>query len=461
MLSLKFKIVKKTIFVFIFFLFSSSFGFSGNFSSVNKIPVNENVEDQKKLNAEIIVIGDEILIGQIIDTNSSWIAGQFNMHGIEIHQITAVHDDPDQIMEAFKRAEGKVDLVVTTGGLGPTIDDITKPVLCRYFNTRLVLHEPTLQYIQKLVEKRGMTMNSFNHDQALVPEICKVLPNQLGTAPGIWIERNNTIFVSLPGVPHEMKNIMINGVLPYLEKYDKINSIYHKTVLTQGLPESSLSEKLKDWEATLPKNIKLAYLPDSYSVRMRLSAMGSDKKVLEDQVELEIEKLKRYIPDNIYGYNNETMAEVVGRLLISKHKTLSVAESCTGGFIAHLITSAPGSAGYFKGGLTTYPSEVSQKLPCLDLRIPENITGNSEAVVRAMAEGIKELYAADYSIATLGIPGAGSGDKEVASGTIMIAVAGPDSVVIEKILPGDNPERNIIRTSQTALHILRRMLIKF
>ncbi len=445
---LNFLIVKKIIFILLS-LVLSAYG-----SDLGRFPDPEN---QPKLNAEIIVIGDEILIGQIIDTNSSWIATQFNMHGIEIHQITAVHDDPGQIMEAFKKAEGKVDLVVTTGGLGPTIDDITKPVLCRYFNTKLILHEPTLQNIRKLVEKRGMTMNSYNHDQALVPEICKVLPNNTGTAPGIWIERNNTIFISLPGVPHEMKHIMTNGVLPYLEKYDKINSIYHKTVLTQGLPESTLSERLKEWESTLPKNIKLAYLPDPYSVRMRLSASGSDKKVLEDQVETAIVNLKRHIPDNIFGYDNETMAEVAGRLLVSGNSTLSVAESCTGGFISHLITSAPESAKYFKGGITTSPSEVSQKLPCLEPEISEN----PEDAVRAMAMSVKRSFATDYSIATLGIPGAGAGDKEAAKGTILIAVAGPDSIVVEKLLPGDNPERNIIRTSQTALNILRRMLINF
>jgi nicotinamide-nucleotide amidase len=451
--------VKRTILIIISFFLLSLSGICGNVGSNDLTSAGENEENQKKLNAEIIVIGDEILIGQIIDTNSSWIAGQLNMYGIEIYQITAVHDDPDQIMQALKRAEGKVDLVITTGGLGPTIDDITKPVLCSYFNTKLVLHEPTLENIQKLVEKRGMTMNSRNHDQAMVPEICKVLPNEVGTAPGIWIERSNTIFVSLPGVPHEMKHIMLNQVLPYLQRYDKINSIYHKTVLTQGLPESSLAMKLKGWESALPANIKLAYLPDPYSVRMRLSAMGQDKKELEHQVEIAIARLKEYIPDNIFGYDNETMAEVVGRLLMSKNNSLSVAEGCTGGFISHLITSAPGSAGYFKGGITTYPSQLSQKLPCLDLEIPENISEDPEAVVRAIALSVKRTFVADYSIATLGIPGAGTGDKEVAKGALLIAVAGPENVVIEKIVPGDNPERNIIRTSQTALQILRRMLI--
>jgi len=354
-----------------------------------------------------------------------------------------------------RAAEGKADLVITTGGLGPTVDDITKPVLCSYFNTRLVVHEPTLQHIRKLVEQRGMTMNSFNHDQALVPEICKVLPNEIGTAPGIWIERNNTIFVSLPGVPHEMKNIMIKGVLPYLEKYDKINTIYHKTVLTQGLPESSLSERLKDWESSLPENIKLAYLPDPYSVRMRLSATGSDKKVLEDQVEAAIENLKSYIPDNIYGYNNETLAGVVGRLLVSNYKTLSVAESTTGGFISYLITSDPESAEYFKGGITISSSERFQKIPCLEPGF--NAEDDSEAVINALAKSTRSSFASDYSIVTLGIQS--PSDKEKVADTVLIAVAGPDSMVIEKIMPGDNPERNIIRISQTALQILRRMLI--
>ncbi len=434
--------MQKNILFFITLLLLSSIVFIGNSCSKGKIDGNYE-KGRKDLKAEIVIIGDEILIGQVVDTNSSWIARQLNIYGVEIDKITVVRDDPDQIMEALQQAEGKMDLVITTGGLGPTIDDITKSVLCKYFNTKLVMHEPTLKHVQNLVEKRGMTMNSFNRDQALVPEICEVLPNKAGTAPGIWIERNNTIFISLPGVPHEMKTVMINSVIPHLEKYDKINSIYHKTVLTQGLPESILSERLKDWEAGLPGNIKLAYLPDPYSVRMRLSATGPDMEILEVQVESEIEKLRKHIPDNIYGYNDETMAEVVGRLLISENHTLSVAESYTGGFISYQINSAPSSSKYFKGAITTYLSENPFKLPFSE------ITGeNGEVAVRAMAESVKKLYSSDHSIVTLEIPG-----------SVLIAVAGPDLTVVEKILSGDNKERNIIRISQTALHILRRMLI--
>jgi nicotinamide-nucleotide amidase len=420
----------------------------------------DSLVNQKKLKAEIIVIGDEILIGQIVDTNSSWIAEHLNMHGIEVRQITAVHDEPEHMMEALRRAEGRVDLVITTGGLGPTIDDITKSVLCTYFNTKLVFHEPTLQNIKELVNKRGMVMNIYNQNQALIPEICTPLPNKAGTAPGIWIERNNTIFISLPGVPHEMKHIMTNSVLPYLEKYDKINSIYHKTILTQGLPESALSEKLKEWESTLPKNIKLAYLPDPYSVRLRLSAMGPDKNILEKQVEEEIGKLKKYIPDNIYGYNNETLAEVVVRLLIMKNKTLSVVENGTGGFISHLITSVKGSDTYYKGGVTVSSSELSQKLLGVDVNLPNQNREDSEMVLREMINGAKKLFGTDYVVATLGVTGSVSSTEDSSSGIIWIAVAGPDTVVIEKMMTGDNSERNTVKSAQTALQLLRRTLIK-
>src|SRR5690606_5108452 len=226
------------------------------------------------MKAEIITIGDEILIGQIIDTNSAWIAEQFNLHGIEIYQITSVHDDHMHIMEALKKAEEKVDLVVLTGGLGPTKDDITKHTLCEYFNTKLVVHEPTFEHIKSRFTRLKIDMNKLNRDQALVPENCTVLPNKAGTAPGMWFEQNDTIFVSMPGVPFEMKYLVENELFPRLLNNGKTKAIYHKTVLTQGLPESMLAEKIENWENSLPQNVKLAYLPSPFAVRLRLSATG-------------------------------------------------------------------------------------------------------------------------------------------------------------------------------------------
>ena len=268
------------------------------------------------MKAEIITIGDEILIGQIVDTNSAWMAEQFNLYGIEIYQITSVHDNAEHIIEALKNAESKVDLVMMTGGLGPTKDDITKRTLCSFFETGLIVHQPTLEHISERFSKRGIDLNKLNRDQALVPENCTVLHNAAGTAPGLWIERNNTIFVSLPGVPFEMKYLIEYEVLPRLIQTGRTKAIYHKTVLTHGLPESMLAEKIEKWELSLPENIKLAYLPSPMNVRLRLTAMGVEKRKLENQVEEEIEKLLEIIPENIFGFNNETMAEVIGRLLV-------------------------------------------------------------------------------------------------------------------------------------------------
>jgi nicotinamide-nucleotide amidase len=412
------------------------------------------------MKAEIITIGDEILIGQIIDTNSAWIAEQFNLNGIEIYQITSVHDDHQHILEALKKAEEKVDLVIITGGLGPTKDDITKNTLCKYFKTRLVLHEPTLEHIKERFARRNIDMNKLNQDQALVPELCTVLPNMAGTAPGIWFEKNNTYFVSLPGVPFEMKYLIEHEVLPRLRQSGKTKAIYHKTVQTQGVPESMLAMKLEEWESALPQNIKLAYLPNPMSVRLRLSAIGNDENVLKQQVEQEIERLQKIIPEHIFGYNNETLAEVIGRMLAGASKTLAVAESCTGGYISHLITSIPGSSNYFKGSVTAYSNETKQSI----LRVRESSLNEygavSKLVATEMALGVKKALKADFAVATTGIAGPDGGTEDKPVGTVWITVAGEQKVIAKRFVFGDNRERNIIRSSQTALQLLRRIIMK-
>ncbi|MGM0620415.1 MAG: competence/damage-inducible protein A [Bacteroidota bacterium] len=411
------------------------------------------------MKAEIITIGDEILIGQIIDTNSAWVAEQFNLHGIEIHQITSVHDDNEHITKALQNAEEKVDLVILTGGLGPTKDDITKKVLCEYFDTKLVFHEPTFKHIKQRFKNRNIDLNKLNRDQALVPESCTIIFNKAGTAPGMWFERNDTIFVSVPGVPFEMKNLVENEILPRLENNGKTKAIYHKTVLTQGLPESMLAQKIEDWEDALPDNIKLAYLPNPMAVRLRLSAIGKDKNQLKKQVESEIEKLQKIIPENIFGYDTETLAGVIGEILKKKDNTLAVAESCTGGYISHLITSAPGSSAYFKGAVTAYSNQMKEII--LGVK-PETLKENgavSEQVAREMVLGVKETMNADYAIATTGIAGPEGGTHEKPVGTVWIAVAGNNEIIAEKFFFGDNRERNIIRSSQTALQLLRRLII--
>lgn len=412
------------------------------------------------MKAEIITIGDEILIGQIVDTNSAWIAEQFNRNGIEIYQITSVHDDKEHIQEALKKAEEKVDLVLLTGGLGPTKDDITKNVLCKYFNTQLVFHEPTFEHIKKRFKNRNIDLNKLNRDQALVPENCTVIPNSVGTAPGMWFEKNDTIFVSVPGVPFEMKNLVEKEILPRLEKNGKTKAIYHKTVLTQGLPESMLAQKIENWEDALPENVKLAYLPNPMAVRLRLSAIGNNKDLLKKQVETEIDKLQKIIPENIFGYDTETLAGVIGNLLKKRGKTLAVAESCTGGFISHLITSVAGSSVYFNGAVTAYSNQIKEKILGVNSETLIENGAVSEAVAREMVVGVKTAMNADFAIATTGIAGPDGGTDEKPVGTIWIAVADENDVVAEKYTFGDNRERNIIRSSQTALQMLRLLILK-
>ena len=411
------------------------------------------------MKAEIITIGDEILIGQIVDTNSAWMAEQFNLNGIEIYQITSVHDDHQHIKEALRKAEEKVDLVVVTGGLGPTKDDITKQVFCDYFDTQLELHQPTLDSITRRFKKRGIDMNKLNHDQALVPRDCTILTNKVGTAPGMWFEKNDTIFVSMPGVPFEMKYLVAEELLPRLHKIGKTEAIYHKTVLTQGIPESMLAERIEQWEDALPKHIKLAYLPNPMAVRLRLSAKGANLEQLKKDVEQEVEKLQQLIPESIYGYDKETLSEVTGRMLAKSGKTLAVAESCTGGYISHLITEVAGSSAYFQGAVTSYSNEVKEKVLKVDRQDLETYGAVSEQVARQMAEGVKKALHADYSIATTGIAGPGGGSEEKPVGTVWIAVSGPTITRVKKyVFGGDERNRNISRASQTALQMLRRLV---
>ena len=412
------------------------------------------------MKAEIITIGDEILIGQIVDSNSAWIAEQFNLSGIEIYQITSVHDDRDHIKNTIREAEKKVDLILLTGGLGPTKDDITKETLCEYFNTKLVLHEPSLEHIKKRFQKQNIDLNKLNRDQALVPEACTVLPNKAGTAPGMWFEKNDTIIVSIPGVPFEMKYFVENEILPRLRKSGKTKAIFHKTIQTQGLPESMLAERIEQWETCLPQNIKLAYLPNPMAIRLRLSAVGKDMNLLKKQVEEEIEKLKEIIPENLFGFDNETLSEVIGRQLREAGKKLAVAESCTGGFISHLITSIPGSSEYYNGAVTAYSNAIKQSLLGVSSSSLNKYGAVSEQVAREMAIGAKKVFRSDYALATTGIAGPGGGSEEKPVGTIWIAVAGQNDVLAQKFVFGDNRERNIIRSSQTALHMLRKLILK-
>ena len=411
------------------------------------------------MKAELITIGDEILIGQIVDTNSAWMGQNLNLHGIEVYQVTSVHDNHDHILKALANAGENADLVLITGGLGPTKDDITKKVLCDYFETELVFHPEVLEHVRSLLSSRNVAINQMNRDQALLPANCTVLHNSAGTAAGMWFERNNTIYVSMPGVPFEMEAIMTEEVLPRLVKMGITQSIVHKTVLTIGLPESMLAEKIEQWESALPEFIKLAYLPSPMMVRLRLSGYGTDQLMIQTEIKNQVKELITLIPENIFGFDDENIGIVIGRMLVESGKTMATAESCTGGNIAHFITSNSGSSVYFKGGIVAYSNEIKNKFLGVPVELIETYGAVSQQVAEAMATGAKEALETDYSVATTGIAGPDGGTAEKPVGMVWIAVAGPSGVISKMYNFKHNRERNIIRTTHTSLNMLRTFIL--
>jgi len=411
------------------------------------------------MKAEIITIGDELLIGQTIDTNSAWIGAELSLAGFDIQRKISVHDIRTDILSALSDVIGKSDVVIITGGLGPTSDDITKPALCEFFNTRLVMNSDVLSMIEGMMQRRNFPMNENNRRQAEVPESCTVLTNASGTAPGMWFEKDGTIFVSLPGVPSEMKYLMNQHVLPELKKKFTSQVIIHRNIMTYGSPEARLAEILTDFEALLPGNIKLAYLPSSGIIKLRLTGTGRDHKTVADSVEEQVRKLYAIIPDLIYGENEESLEMAVGRLLREKHKTLCTAESCTGGNIAHLITSVPGSSEYYVGSLISYSNRIKTMLPGIDEELIGKHGAVSETVVKAMAEGSRILFGTDFSVATSGIAGPDGGTVEKPVGTLWTAVASGSQTITEKHTFGTDRLLNITRFSLVALNRLRKQII--
>ncbi len=410
------------------------------------------------MNAEIITIGDEILIGQVMDTNSAWMAEHLNLAGIRVTRITTVPDQHDPILSALDPAEKNADVVLITGGLGPTSDDITKGALCEYFGTELVFHSPTFDRISDRFQKRGIPVNKLNRDQALVPASCTVIPNLNGTAPALFFERNKTMFVAMPGVPFEMKGIMNEHVLPLLNSMAGRKTIIHKTVLTQGIPESLLAEKIEKWEKSLPNEIKLAYLPSPASVRLRLSGSGDHPEQLALEINKQIGNLLLLIPQYVFGFDKDTLSQAVGRLLLGKNCTLSVAESCTGGLISHLITLTAGSSKWFKGGVTAYSNELKTSLLGVSPDLLEQFGAVSRETAVEMATGVKKRLNTDYAIATTGIAGPDGGSHEKPVGTLWIAVAGPAKFFCRKYVFNYNRERFVNVAAQTALQMMRNLL---
>ena len=411
------------------------------------------------MTAEIITIGDELLIGQTVDTNSAWMANKLNLIGIDILKITSISDNKNEIFKALDNAKQEVDLVLITGGLGPTDDDITKTSLSEYFNTKLVQSKEVLKHVEQFIIKRKAFMNERNIKQAEVPESCRIIKNEIGTAPGMWFEQEGKIFISMPGVPFEMKTMMSKYIIPELEKKRGDLHIIHKVVLTQGCPESMLAERLEDWESNLPEQIALAYLPSPGLIKLRLTAKGNDKKQLESLISDHVEKLEKIIPEIIFGYDLEKLEEAIGKILIDKNKTISTAESCTGGNIAHLITTVAGSSAYFKGGVVAYANKIKENVLCVSKSNIDNYGAVSKQVVEEMALGALRLYNTDFAVATSGIAGPSGGTKEKPVGTIWIAVAGKSQVISEKFIFGEHRERNIQRASLSALNMLRKLIL--
>ncbi|MAP01418.1 MAG: competence/damage-inducible protein A [Flavobacteriales bacterium] len=412
------------------------------------------------MNAELITIGDELLIGQTVDTNGSWIGEQLNLLGIKVTQISSIRDDREHIISSLNVALNRSDLVILTGGLGPTNDDITKTTLCEFFESQLVLNKQVLQKIETYFKSRGLKMLKVNSDQAMLPNNCETLRNDRGTACGMWFKKNGVDFISLPGVPYEMKGIFLEEILPKLKTQYLTSNVVNKTIKTQGIGESFLAEIIKDWETELVSSgLKLAYLPSPGIVKLRITGFGNNENELAKKIDGFINQLKSLIPNYIFGYEKDRLEEVVGELLKRSGSSLSLAESCTGGNIAHLITAISGSSAYYKGSVVAYSNEIKEQLLNVSPNLIKNNGAVSKEVVEQMAIGVKNAFNTDYAIATSGIAGPSGGTKQKPVGTVWIAVANKENVISKKFSLGNNRERNILISSLSALNMLRLMLL--
>lgn len=413
--------------------------------------------------ASIITIGDELLIGQVVDTNSAWIAQELIKSGIWIKRRVAVGDDRNAIWNALTEESTQSDIILITGGLGPTADDITKPLLCEFFGGKMVMDAKVLAHVEYLFEKvfkRPGPLLERNRRQAEVPDVCTVLHNARGTAPGMWFEKEGKVFISMPGVPHEMKGLMIDEVMPRLVKRYVGAAIESRTLLTFGIGESSLAERIKDFEEALPANIKLAYLPNYGMVRLRLTGSGPDKAVLDAVLDERFTTLQGMLPDVLVTNQDEPMELVVARLLLNKGKTMATAESCTGGYIAHRITTHAGSSNWFKGSVVSYANEVKETVLMVPHRYFETVGAVSEEVVKDMVHGVLETINADYAIAVSGIMGPGGATAEKPVGMVWVAVGSKTRVQTKLFQFRFDRARNIEMTAVSALNLLRQFLLE-
>lgn len=412
----------------------------------------------KTIKAEIITIGDEILYGQITDTNSQWISSELDKIGIKTVRKSSVGDDAAEIMTILSEAEERSSIIIITGGLGPTNDDITKITLASYFNVSLNLHPEALKDVTEFFASRGKELTEINKTQALLPENCKYLRNQWGTAPGMWLEKNGKVFVSLPGVPYEMKGLMNEEVIPNIQKAFQCPVIYHKVIKTSGIGESYLAEKIKDWEMNLPPAMKLAYLPSFGEVKLRITSIGKNEGELKANTDQELKKLMPLISEYIYGFDEQKLEEVIGLKLKEKKLTLSVAESCTGGFTSHLITSVSGSSEYFMGSVIAYDNSVKKNILGVTEETLKAFGAVSEETVKEMAEGVRRALKADIGISTSGIAGPTGGTPDKPVGTIYIGFSDGKNITAKKLQFGKDRQVNIRMTGYALLNFLRQQL---
>jgi nicotinamide-nucleotide amidase len=413
----------------------------------------------RKSDATIITIGDELLIGQTIDTNSAWMAQELNKIGVWVHRRIAVGDVWKDIWQSLEEESNLSDIILITGGLGPTADDITKPLLCQFFGGRLVVDQEALANVKNIFEvhlKRPLLERNLK--QAEVPDVCTVIQNKRGTAPGMWFEKNGKIFVSMPGVPHEMKGMMTSSVLPKLQEIFQLPPIVHRTLVTAGIGESFLAERIKDFESTLPANIKLAYLPNYGMVKLRLSTRGNQAKMVAE-LEAEFDMLKQLVADVMVVDEDKNMTQVIGDILLKEKKTLSTAESCTGGYIAHLLTSLAGSSQYYLGGAVAYANAVKQSLTGVRAETLEEYGAVSRETVMEMAEGIQRETGSDYALATSGIMGPDGGTPEKPVGTVWVGIAGKEETATHQFQFRFDRQRNIELTANYALNAMRRYIL--
>ncbi|NBP70538.1 MAG: competence/damage-inducible protein A [Cytophagia bacterium] len=409
----------------------------------------------KSITAELLTIGDEILYGQIVDTNSQWMGVELSNMGIKVVRKTSVGDIESEILQALKEAEERADIILITGGLGPTNDDLTKPCLAKYFNCDLVMNEEALAEVTEFFKSRGRELTELNRMQAALPSACEKITNPVGTAPGMWFNKGNKVFMSMPGVPHEMKKMMTEQVMPRLKKQYDLPVIYHKVIRTIGQGESFLADKIKDWENALPKHIKLAYLPSLGEVKLRLTCFGSSLKALEEEAEKQTAALRLLIDQYIYGYGEEPIEVVIGNMLRARNMSLAIAESCTGGKVSHMITSVPGSSEYFQGSIIPYSYDIKMSQLGVKEETLNQYGAVSEQTIIEMATLVRQKFNTSIGVATSGIAGPGGATPEKPVGTVWIAFADGERVITKKLQLAKERHLNIQLSSMAVLNLIR------